>query len=94
MAQKGMVNAPEILDAPTLRLVSTPPAPRSRKIDLKTLGQVRREMSKTYRDARAGIIKPEDGSRFAFMLASIGKVIEGALLEQRVVALEQDVDRE
>jgi hypothetical protein len=46
-------------------------------------------MSKVYRQVRSGKIRSEEGSRLTFILASIGKVIEAAELEQRLVALEQ-----
>jgi len=38
---------------------------------------------------RNGEIRPEDGSRFAFVLTSLGKVLEASSLERRIAALEQ-----
>jgi len=63
------------------------PAPRVGRLD--TLQAVRRELSRVYRDARTGKIDPQDGTRFAFILSSIAKLIESSDLEERIAKLEQ-----
>jgi hypothetical protein len=46
------------------------------RINLTTLRHVRTEMSRLYRDARAGLIDTQDASRLAFVLVHVGKMIE------------------
>jgi hypothetical protein len=65
-------------------LVPTP----SRRINLKTLAQVRREMAFVYREMRAGSIESQDGTRYVYVLAQVGKMIVETELERRVARLE------
>ena len=65
-------------------LVPTP----SRRINLKTLSHVRREMAFVYREMRVGAIESQDGTRFVYVLAQIGKMVEQTDLERRVAQLE------
>ena len=65
-------------------LVPTP----SRRISLKTLGHVRREMAYVYREMRAGVIESQDGTRYVYVLAQVGKMIEQSELEKRIAQLE------
>lgn len=55
---------------------------------LDSLPDVKREMSKVYREARSGVIDIQDASRLVYMLQTIGKVVETSDLEQRVEHLE------
>lgn len=55
---------------------------------LETLQDVRREMSKVYREARSEMIDPATASKLVWVLQAVGKVIEGSDLEKRVEALE------
>jgi hypothetical protein len=59
-----------------------------RRISLKTLFQVRREMASVYREMRAGSIESQDGTRYVYVLAQVGKMIEQSELERRVAQLE------
>jgi hypothetical protein len=68
--------------------VSNHPLPPRRRPGLKTLHDVRREMARVYRDMRGSKIKSSDGTRYAYVLASIGKLIESAELQARIEALE------
>ena len=61
----------------------TPP-----RIDLKTIDDVRVEMARVYRDMRAGRIESSDGTKLAYVLAQLGKLIESGELEKRLEALE------
>lgn len=61
---------PQTLTATRIELIPTPRA------DLKTLDDVRLEMARVYRDMRTGKIDPADGTKLAFVLANIGKLIE------------------
>lgn len=65
---------------------STPPPRRHRPI--KTLEDVRRELSKLYREARNNSIDIADASRLANILSLAGRVIEGSTVEARIKALE------
>ena len=58
------------------------------RVRLETVQDARKEMSKLYREARAGKIDIQDASRLANILMLIGRMIEGSDLEQRLEALE------
>ncbi len=75
-------NLPERREA---RAVAVLPTPR---IDLKTIDDVRVEMARVYRDMRAARIDTADGTKLAYVLAQIGKLIESGEIEKRVEALE------
>jgi hypothetical protein len=61
---------------------------RCRGPELADLDSVRREMSRVYRECRRKKIRPEDGSRYVFMLGQIAKVLEVVQIERRLDALE------
>lgn len=63
------------------------PTPR-RRMDLKTLKQVRTEMARVYREVRNGQMYSTEGARLVFMLAQIGKMVELSELEKRIEHLE------
>ncbi len=86
-----MSNLPPVeIDAQTGEIETLPPQRGRRyRCQLDTLADVRREMAKVYREARSGLLDVQDAAKFTWMLASIGKVIEGSDLEKRVEALEQ-----
>jgi hypothetical protein len=64
---------------------------------LTTLSRVRAELARVYKDARQGTIETADASRLAFILVSLGKLIEQSDLEARMAdiekALEDDADQ-
>lgn len=69
--------------------VSNSAMPQKRyRCRLTTLAEVRHEMSRVYRETRSGLIASGDGYKLTVMLQSIGKVIEGSDLEQRISQLE------
>jgi hypothetical protein len=70
------------IDASTGALVPIPRTP------LKTLDHVRNELAKVYRAMKAGRLPSEDGTKRAYVLSTLGKVIEASILERRVQALE------
>jgi hypothetical protein len=78
--------SPATIDGETLTVLATP-----RRIDLKTLEQVRSEMARVYREMRNGNIESQDGTRFVYVLGQIGKLIEAEQIEQRLAALERKV---
>lgn len=58
-------------------------------VRLHTIGAVRRELAKLYRESRAGYVPTNDASKLAHILWIIARILEGADLEQRVVMLEK-----
>lgn len=58
-------------------------------VKLDSLQDVRREMAKVYREARSGIIEAQDGTKLVWILAAVGKVVEGSDLEKRIDELEK-----
>jgi hypothetical protein len=50
---------------------------------------IRRELASAYRDMRANRVSPQDGTRLAYVLDLLRKACETALLEERLVAVEQ-----
>jgi hypothetical protein len=73
----------ESLGRRDVALLPTPP-----RIDLKTIDDVRVEMARVYRDMRAGRIETSDGTKLAYVLAQLGKLIESGEIEKRLEALE------
>jgi hypothetical protein len=71
----------EEVDAPT-------PPPSQRRIRLKTIDDVRVEMSRTYVEVRHGKLTPEVGTKLSFMLGQLARLIEGSEMLARVEALE------
>ena len=76
-------NSPGSLDRHAVAVLPTPS-----RIDLKTIDDVRVEMARVYRDMRGGKIDPQDGTRLAYVLAQIGKLIESGEIEKRLEAVE------
>jgi hypothetical protein len=74
---------PATLESAGLTVIPTPS-----RIDLKTIDDVRLEMARVYRDMRAGTVQTQDGTRLAYVLAQIGKLIESGELERRIESLE------
>lgn len=69
---------------------SLPPAVRKVRIGrLDSLGGVRREMSRVYREARRGEIAPSAGAKLTFMLQGISRVLEFEVIEARIAKLEE-----
>jgi len=66
--------------------VSKVPTPR---LNLSTSEDVRREMAKVYREARSRQLEPSEATKLVFILTQILRAQEQAVLEQRIVELEQ-----
>lgn len=73
-----------------------PPTPTKREkfIPLATLNDVKMELARLYRQAKAGKVETSDASRLAFILNSLGRVIVDAELEARIQRLEQLTDED
>lgn len=77
------------IDGATGRVDPLPAKPPRYRCKLDTLADVKKEMARVYRETRSDQLDPGTGSKLVFMLQSIGRVIEGSDLEQRVEALEE-----
>jgi len=83
MAEKGTLSG-ELLPR------DQPPAaaPPSRRICLRDVDAVRREMGRVYRDARRGAIESTEAAKLTYILAELRKTFEVSVLERRLAALE------
>ncbi|MBW8072377.1 MAG: hypothetical protein GJU77_01660 [Ferrovum sp.] len=64
------------------------PDPTPPVIHLKTADDVRLEMARVYRDMRQGKIETADGTKFAYVLGQLAKMIETGQLEARLELIE------
>jgi len=78
---------PKVIDAQTGAVFDVDPTPP--QIKLGSIAEVRRELARVYRDARGGLIETSDGTKLAFILTGIAKMIETSELEQRIENLER-----
>jgi hypothetical protein len=62
--------------------------PTPRQIKLATIDDCRREMASLYRETKAGKRDTSEGSKLAYILSQIAKLIEVGELEKRMVAIE------
>jgi hypothetical protein len=69
------------LSAPT-------PRPRSR-VALRTLNEVAEELARVYRLADRRVIEWPEATKRAFVLTTLGKVIEAGVIERRLSDLEE-----
>ncbi len=84
--EPAVASGTEIVNpAPGAELSSSLPP---RGSDLKTIDDVRVEMARVYRDMRAGRLETADGTKLAYVLGQIGKLIEAGEIEKRLEALE------
>jgi len=84
---------PVEIDGATGEVEALPPQKNQRyRCKLDTMQDVRREMSKVYREARSGVVDMQDATKLTWMLQAVGKVIEGSDLEKRIEVLENQRD--
>ncbi len=67
-----------------------PPKKRASRVRLGSIGDVRREMGKLYREMRGGQLDTAKGCKLAFVLQSVGRLVEVETIEQRLDALERN----
>jgi hypothetical protein len=80
---------PVVIDGATGELSDPPPVKGVRyRAKLDSLGDVKREMAKVYREARSGILDVQDSTKLVWVLQAVGKVIESSDLEKRIEILE------
>lgn len=68
------------------------PVPTPAKIRLNTVRECRRELAKVYADAKAGVMATQDATRLCYLLTSIATMIRDGELEDRVRALESQIE--
>jgi hypothetical protein len=66
------------------------PTPR---INLSSGEDVRREMARVYREARAGTLGTNEASKLFYMLGHILKAHEVIVLENRLIRLESNMNK-
>ena len=64
-------------------------AKKDARLDLSTIGDVRRELATVYRDARSGRVPTGDASRLAFILRQIVDMHIAEDLETKIALLEK-----
>jgi len=69
------------------------PTPRRYRCRLDSVGDVKRELAKLYRESRSQMIPIESASKLAHVLSTLSRTIEGSLLEDRIDALEAKAGR-
>ena len=60
------------------------------RADLSTSQQIRKEMSKIYRESRSGLLPTNDLTKLIYSLNLINRVLETGDLEQRLEKLESE----
>lgn len=63
--------------------------PKRLRLRLNTIDDVKAEMARLYRSAKAGQIETQDASRLANMLSILSRMIEGSDIEARLIRLEE-----
>lgn len=84
----------DALNSPAARIVTGfehdphPSEGRRSRATLQSLDDVARELARVYRRADRGAMPWGEATKAAFILTSLGKVLEAAVIEQRLTALE------
>ncbi len=84
MANKTDINEPVTIDNTSGSVLPT----RPKKVDLKSINDVRLEMANVYRQMKSGEIETSDGTKLVYVLGQIGKMIEVHEIEKRIELLE------
>jgi hypothetical protein len=79
---------PVVIDSVTGQVETLPPEKGRYRAKLDTLQDVRKEAARVYREARSGVIEPQEATKLVWCLQSIGKLITESDIEKRVEALE------
>lgn len=66
----------------------SPPPARRLRLPLATVEDCRRELARVYREVKSGAIPSDEGTRRAYILVSLSKMIEAGELERRIEAME------
>ncbi len=80
---------PVEIDGATGEVETLPPRKGQRyRCKLDSMGDVKREMAKVYREARSGVVDVQDATKLTWCLQAVAKVIETSDLEKRIEILE------
>jgi hypothetical protein len=82
----------EPMNAEASQVVAAETIPRRDR--LASLTEVRFEMARVYRQMRSGKVRTQDGTRLAYVLSMIGKLIEATDLQARLEALERQLGQQ
>lgn len=77
-------NHPATIDGSTLRVLPTPGT-----IHLKTADDIRLEMAKVYRAAKARDLDTADATKLVYILSQIGKMVELHDVQTRIESVER-----
>ena len=77
----------------TLDPIEVIDSPTPVRINLSTSEDIRREMSKVYREARQNKLPISDATKFSYILTQILKAHELTILESRLEVLEASIDK-
>lgn len=81
---------PVEIDGATGEVETLPPQKGQRyRCKLDTMQDVKREMTKVYREARSGVVDVQDATKLTWCLQAVAKVIETSDLEKRIEELER-----
>ena len=84
MTIKTDTNEPVTIDNKSGNVLPT----RTKKVDLRSIDDVRLEMANVYRKMKSGDIETSDGTKLVYVLGQIGKMIEVHDIEKRIELLE------
>jgi hypothetical protein len=65
-----------------------PPDKKRYRAKLDSVGDVKHEVARIYREARSGLLDTQDATKLVWCLQALGKIIEVSELERRIEALE------
>lgn len=65
------------------------PTPVRSRVSLRSLNEIADELARVYRMADRGKIEMAEATKRAFILHTLGKVIEAGVIEKRLTALEE-----
>jgi len=77
-------NTPKTIDNTTGNVLPT----RTKRIDLASIDDCRKELATIYRLMRNGEVEPSTGTKLAYVLSTIGKMIVDHEFEKRITTLE------
>ena len=68
-----------IIDGSTGQIEHLPPSKGRHRAKLESLADIRKEMSKVYRESRTGTIDPTQAAKSVWILSEIKKVVEAEM---------------
>ena len=84
----SVAKKPPASRAVTGEVLDPTPRGRSSPIKLTNADEIRLEMARVYREARAGKLEAQQATRLVYMLGEIRKAYETSVIERRITALE------